>query len=365
MLSTMTADTTKTALLFAGSGESNFANTAELLNDYFGIDADTDRDYDGDEIEFGNVYFVLTESKPSTGLDSMFDWADWLKLDYTLVIPDGYKENRYNKAYFKYAQEIVVHEDLVSTTFARLDTDDRDGLDPLLVFAWGDEPTEEDFDLLEAATVDEFKAVDITAGLDDLILEPEAEEPEAAPEPEPKPEPEEKPKRTRGNSTTPKKTDAGTRTRTTPKRSTKTEDIPEENPRTTEDVESVPKDGTVVLKRVNKETLLAAFGNMHAVVVALVEQLPDDMNFELNVPYHIPNTAEKAVEPATEEPEEDKPAEPVKRGRGRPRNPNPKPVKEYLADDGEWVRAGRGRPPKDVEIRWVNPETGEEVDAPA
>lgn len=372
----MTVDTTKVALLFAGQGDSTFANTAELLNDYFGIEADTDADYDGDTVEFGKVFFLLTEEKPSKGLDSLFDWADWLGLDYDLLVPTNFKENRYNKSYFKYARDIIDADDAAIEAGVFLEEIQEEGvMTPLVVFAWGDEPSEADFDLLEEVTSREVKAVDITAGLDDLILQPEAE-----PEPEPEPEPEKPARRSRAKKDPepePERAKPARRTRAknTPSPSRIEEEIvsaldkgaeeeAENNARVEESLKALETGETtgVVMKRVNKANLLAAFDNMRNLVVALVEALPDDMEFELNVPYTVPPAPQIEVEtPAKEE----KPAEPVKRGRGRPRNPEPKPVKEYSTDDGGWVRAGRGRPPAGVDVRWVNPETGEEVDAPA
>lgn len=369
MLSDMTVDTTKVALVFAGQGESHFANTAELLNDYFGIEGDLNDTYDGDEVEFGAVYFVLTEEQPSTGLNSLFDWADWLGLDYSLVVPEKYKETRYSKSYFKYASEII-DERVIGDFVSDINT----GLEPLFVFAWGDEPVDADFDLLEAAMHDDYKALDVTAGLDDLILEPDESEKE--PEPEPEPEPEEKPKRsTRSRKPKtepepePEDADEGVEedaaamaidptggpnveTRPFTPEETAALDAAEKSLDALERGEATAR---VVMKRVNKANFLAAFENMHVVVKAFVDALPDDMEFELDVPVIIPGGG-STVEVA----EPEKP----KRGRGRPRNPNPKPVKEYRTDEGDWVRAGRGRPPAGVEIRWVNPETGEEVDPP-
>ena len=82
-------------------------------------------------------------------------------------------------------------------------------------------------------------------------------------------------------------------------------------------------------------------------------------------------TLQKAVQPAPAPSPAEKPASPRK-SRGRPRkdgsaaqarSPEERAVKEiYDDDEGEWVRAGRGRIPKGVRSRLVDPKTGDVLD---
>ena len=43
----------------------------------------------------------------------------------------------------------------------------------------------------------------------------------------------------------------------------------------------------------------------------------------------------------------------------RTRSPQQRGVKEWLNENGEWVKAGRGRLPKNVRTRTVDPKTGD------
>lgn len=100
-------------------------------------------------------------------------------------------------------------------------------------------------------------------------------------------------------------------------------------------------------------------------LVEAIDTLPDNTSREqmrlraLETGFWLQQTILEAVGALPE------PEEAPKRGRGRPRtrSASERAVTEYYDEEaGEWVRAGRGRPPKGAETRKVDPESGAVVE---
>lgn len=142
--------TTPWAVALAGPGDVTLAAAEALLDDWLP--------------ENDLTVFVAPAKRTHKGLKNVIKWLDDVGQDYE------------------------TEDDPVTALLAT-----PEGTERYLVLLWGEEGDDATEDLLARATKEEIPVKDLTAGLDDLILEDEA--------PAPAPEPEEKPRRGRARDT--------------------------------------------------------------------------------------------------------------------------------------------------------------------
>lgn len=410
-------------LAFAGPGDSTLENTTALLNDFlgWGNDGPTDDQYD-DAI----LLFPLTDDHLSEGLKGVLEWADEYELAFDAVT-DGSSTDRTVKKYLKLAENTHENSSVNNTVIdvLKAEAEDNDA-EPFLILLWGEEGDENSEILLDLATSHGIKALDLSAGLDDIAFGDEevAEEPAPAPEPEPEPEPEKPARRSRRTAVKEEpaeEPEVAEKPAVAPVRRKKAEEIgptPENEPTLQEQIATAqvaeaakqkkdqewakeqiekakaadfnnrfehhpPKDDETIKAHENVRAQARAFaqtmedllpsGREKAVVLTKIEEAMFWANAAIarnGTAKDALLVAQKAWEAVADEPQEAS-AEPAK-GRGRPRkdgNPTQtrtaaqKAVTEYWdEDDQKWVRMGRGRPPKDVKTRKVDAETGEPID---
>lgn len=388
------------ALAFAGSGQTSEENIKALLNDYLGIGPEDADGFpalpDEDELDV-RIAFPVSETHLTDAVLDVVDWTEYADLAYE-VITDGSDEGRKARGVLKDAENTIDTKNVNEGVISWLYELSRDKFEPVLILLWGEEGDDNAEILLDrAGTYDNFKVLDLTAGLDEINFEEDepAPEPEPDPEPEPEPEPEEeKPARGRRRSTrqsleTEEKPledpepEPAPAPETEPEKPTrrrrKAEPEPAPEEKAEEPVDEDPQES--VAEHIERTTLQAADKTLAEAIAtravtlhAAVNSLPDSREkaqglirlqeavFWISLAVEGTKTAQPAQE-AAEEPA---------RGRGRPRKDG-SPAKPRTArdkavtevwDDVEeaWVRKGRGRLPKDAVTRLVDPETGEPID---
>lgn len=386
------------ALAFAGSGKTSEENIKALLNDYLGFGPEDEDGYPAlpDEADLDvRIAIPLSESHLTEGLEGIIDWIDYADLAYE-VHACSPPDSRKSRTIMKNAETTHDSKNANEAIISWLYEHGRDGFEPVLILLWGEEGDENAEILLDrSGAFDHFKALDITAGLDELNFGDEeanivAPEPEAVPEPEP----EEEPKRARGSrrrkaepleveetpledkapepeaapepeKVEPEPEKPARRRRAAAKPVEEPAEVPEPaNEEVQHDVAAAVREQEV------DKTLREAILTRAVTFRAAVDSLPDGRLKSLGI-----TRLEEAVYWISRAVEEETPQEAAgepSRGRGRPRKDGSpaqprtaadKGVTEYLdADSGEWVRRGRGRLPKGVQTRVVDPETGEPID---
>lgn len=196
-------------LAFAGPGESTPENTTALLNDFLGWAEDGPTDDQYDEVV---LLLPLTDSHLSGGLKSVLEWGDEYELAFD-AITDGESTDRVVKKYLKLAENVEetanVNQSLID---ALKENAHESAADPFLVLLWGEEGDENAEILLDLATSYGIKALDLSAGLDDIAFGEEEEvTEEPVPEPEPEPEPEKPARRSRRGAAAKAEATAGTK----------------------------------------------------------------------------------------------------------------------------------------------------------
>lgn len=379
------ATTRKIALAFAGPGETTVENAADLLNDHLGFGP---ADADGlpeipENLEF-RLLFPVSEDHLSSGLQAVIDWTDTADIEYEAVIDPDAKQSRKVKAALKYAKHIHENPNVNSGLMDELRAADEEGFETWLVLLWGDDENGDDHaeTLLDLASTYEIRALDLTKGLEDIAFAAEDEPLDKEPEPE-------KPKRSK------RKPREELRQDDEPLADEPVEDVKTAYAAGQKGVTAEPGSleedvAQAKAKRDKAEPETKVDAALGIVAKALeVLQLTDRTNALLNVAGRVeyrPLTVAlgEALETLQErlsapqsgvgakpDPSPSDDAEKPRRSRGRPRkdgtaaqprSPEEKAVKEIWDDDEQdWVRAGRGRIPKGIKTRMVDPSTGEVV----
>lgn len=178
----------------AGPGDSNFDNTADLLNDWLGYgEADAEGYFEESEREVTLILPITSETIANDGFLTVLDWSEKADLPYIAVTDDstGRKIERLLK------EADAVHK--VANVEAKIISLLKDATgEAVFVALWGEEGDELTERILSLADEAGIPAKDLTDGLDVLTFaDDSADEPVEEPEPEadPEPEPEEAPRR--------------------------------------------------------------------------------------------------------------------------------------------------------------------------
>jgi hypothetical protein len=355
----------KILLGFAGPGEVSPNNVKDLLRDKLGLGPEDSKGlpaFPGD-VEEIRVVFPAAEAYWNPTLELLLEWTvAYADLPYEVVFDH---ETRENRQIIDEAEEAIPARNVSAAMIERLVEGQKDGDDVKLIVAYGEDGDDRTELLIDHALVKDIKVLDLTAGLDDVRIA-------GSGVPEPEPEPEEKPTR---------------RSRRTAKTAEATEEPVEESaeepvkptrrgkPRKAAEASPAPAvaatDGSVeqdvsrARQAAQKATEVTEDDLVSRALLAASHYIAaqDAMNAAKNLSDTVePSPLSLLLAEAVEA------YQPPKRGPGRPRKdgspakargPEDRATKEWLTEDGEWVKAGRGRIPKGVHTRTVDPQTGE------
>lgn len=379
----MATEHRRVSLAFAGSGDTSIDNTKALLNDFLGFGPEDEEGFPevppDSELDL-HVYLPVTSDHLNDGLETVIDWLDYADLAYDTFV-NGSTATRAVKRVTANAENSDKVKNVNEALVRALRGDAEDGAEVYLVLLWGEEGDENAEILLDLASSYDVRALDLTQGLDDLDFgeQPTPHEPEPTKEPEPEPE---KPTRRR---------------RTKAKAEPEPEKTPEPKPEkpTEPDLQAQAAQyrealgSAAVAQAVHTlyealDTFLVDGNEKTQAINRLQEalfwaRLCQEKNEAVGGPEKAP---EKPQKPATrrrttkvadpapkpvKEPEKPEDEE-SRRGRGRPRKdgtpaqprtPEQRAITEiWDEDEREWVAAGRGRIPKGIPTRRIDPSTG-------
>jgi hypothetical protein len=360
---------------FAGPGKVSKTSIEDLLGDYLAAlpeDAEV------------RAIFPASDEYLSKTVLMLVDWAVDTDIPYEAIFDF---ETSKNKAILDDSAEDIEVDNVSLTLVNRLANAAKRGEEAKLVVAWGedDEPVNRDATekLVDLAHAKDIKVLDLTAALDDLRFDSEEE-----PEPEPEPEPARRPRRTttRVGDTLKTKVDEPVAEeekprprRGAPRKAASAAPEPAE----AAEEESVEAEVSHARQKAQAaaETTPLEVGSdivLHALIESfnLVKSL-DTCHAAMTLkgrpePSALTNLLREAIEKQsarTEVPEE-KVDDASPRG-GRPRSDGSparkrtaaqRGKKQWQDEDGDWHDCGRGRPPKDVPLRTVDPKTGDVID---
>lgn len=380
----------RVSLAFAGPGETTFDNAKALLNDFLGFGPEDDEGFpeipEERDLDL-QIYLPATEEHLTDGIGSVIDWLDYADLAYDTFVNGS--TSRAVKRVTTNAENNIKAKNVNDALINALREDAEDGAEAYLVLLWGEEGDDNAEILLDLASSYHLRALDLTQGLDDLDFgdQPTPHEPEPTPEAEP-----EKPVARRRRNTTkksepePEKAPEPTleeqvataaRARKVAEPKTQSQDEPEGDDIVAlaqafySAVETTLADGlakTQALLRLQEATFWTTAALDRDGLAKQPEKAPQEPQKPATR-----RRSTKAAAPAPEpEKEPEKPAEAApRRGRGRPRKdgtpaqprtPEDRAIVQIWDDDEDgWVNAGRGRIPKGIPTRKVDPKTGEVV----
>ena len=407
----------KVALVFAGPGDSTLDNTSDLLDDFLG--AKNGEMPDEDVLDIQIAVPVSKAFLAHKGFKTVIEWLDNHELAFDAITDITETPNNTVNDVAKYAESQTPSKNIPKSLMDWLRSKQEDGYDEArLVLLWGEEGDETSEIMLDLASSFDIKALDLTAGLDDISFDESDEEEAAEPEPEPEPEPVKKDRSRRRRSAEPEPTpedvadaeaaaagdppfeptppeeqtqpvEKKTRSRRASAPKAKEPEPTPEGEETlqetiarvkAEEAEIDPTDpalrqGTwtdfinerVALQHVSHaRAILNRVGEFLRDMEGLYAQQAFVRTIEASNWLTMLDAQEYVASTAPEEPAEvaQEAEEEPKRGRGRPRtrSASQRAVTEYYDEDEQtWVRAGRGRLPAGVKTRKVDPETGDVV----
>jgi len=400
----------RVTLAFAGPGESTLENTKALLNDFLGFGPEDDDGFpaipDDADLDL-DIYVPATDDHLTDGVEIIREWLDYADLAYNVITDKSTEQSRGVRRLIKNAEQVDSERNVNQALIDALRDAREDGRETSLILLYGEEGDDNAEILLDLASSYEIRVLDLTAGLDDLDFGDESTR-APAPEPEPEPEPE-KPSRRRRRAEpldeeeqrledepTPAPKPAPRATRTRKAAPAKAEEpsletqVAQARAKVVQDDEESPTDLVLRLCGELAEAIDKIGPDSRQKSVAKT-RIEEGMLWAL---WHIGRMGQpeawepaqapekpatrrrttKAAAPATEpESEPEKAAEDPapSRGRGRPRNdgtpPQPRTPQDRAVmeiwdeDEEEWVPKGRGRAPKGVRTRLIDPKTGEIV----
>lgn len=344
---------------FAGPGEVSAANAKDLLGDYLQLGPEDDKGLPAfaDDVDSITAVVPVGEEYLTSTVELLLEWIDWADLPYEAVFD---RETRDNRKILDVADQAIEARNIGSVMIDRLVEGRKNGDDATLIVAWGEAGDDRTEMLVDLALAKEIPVLDLTKGLDDLRFE-EPTEPEPEPEPE-KPrrrrtakaaEPEEK-----TEAAAPEEEPKPTR-RGRPRKAAETAPEAAAAPESTSVEQDVAKGRQAAQKPTEAadDTVLQALRAAAHFVTA-----HDAMSAAMNGTDEVtPSTLSTMLADALEA------YQPVPKSGGRPRKdgtpaqprtPEARAVKEWQNEDGEWVKAGRGRLPKGVHTRTIDPKTG-------
>lgn len=351
---------------FAGPGEVSAATAKDLLGDYLQLGPEDDKGLPAfaDNVDSITAVVPVGEKYLTPTVELLLEWIDWADLPYEAVFD---RETRDNRKILDDAEKAIEARNIGSVMIDRLVEGRKNGDDVALIVAWGEAGDDYTEMLVDLAMAKEIPVLDINAGLDDA--QPKLEElvfGSGKPEPEPEPE---KPRRRRTAKTAePEEKVEATEPDEEPKpsRRGRPRKVAETAPEATAAAESTSVEQDVAKGRqaaqkpvsadddVIRGALRAAahFVTAHDAMAAAMNGSDDVKSSTLST---MLAEALEAYQPPVP-----KGGRPRKDGTpAQPRTPEARAVKEWQNEDGEWIKAGRGRLPKGVHTRTVDPKTAE------
>lgn len=358
---------------FAGPGKVSDTNIDDLLTDYLEDDDDV------------RVVVPASDEFLTKTLLQLLDWTVDSKIPYEAVF-DAETDKNLDVLDHKLCKNEIETRNVAMGLVNRLAEGKKDGDQAVLIVAWGDDGDANTEVLVDLAKAKDLRVLDITAGLDDKpsmedLNFGDEEEPEPKPEPrrrrtakdqddEQPAEEEEKPRPRRG---APRK---AAETPSEPTEKAEPESVEAEVSHARQKAEKAaeaPEEDDVVLSALKASRWLAkSLDASHAAMTGRDEPVDSELTRQLERAIKLQIGQQIVKEkPESAEAEPDKPARRPGRPRSdgspaQPRSAKQRGVKEWFdkdqGEDGEWVRAGRGRLPKDVEVRTVDPKTGKVIE---
>lgn len=362
----------KILLGFAGPGKTSHTNVKDLLADYLNLG---DEDKEGlptypDDIDEIKVILPASDEFLTGTVKLLWEWThEYGDFPYEAFYDT---ETRANRKILDKAEEAIETRNVGLALVERLVEGAKNGDEVTLIVAWGEAGDDYTEPLVDLAQAKDIKVLDITAGLDDLVFgDPEEDEPE--PEPvqparrsrrtakEDEPEPEEATEEPRPRRGKPRTT---AETSPEPAEAAEPESVEQEVAHARQSAQKAAEapEGDVVRRALGlSRTLVASLDMAHAAMTvrdrescALFQMLDEAIvSYDL-MAKELARLQEAAEGTST------KGGRPRSDGTpARTRSPQARGVKEWLNEDGEWVKAGRGRLPKNVKTRTVDPKTGD------
>ena len=350
---------------FAGPGKVSHTNAKDLLDDYVGFDGVDDKGLPDFAEDVDTIRVVLPVSKDylTDTVELLWEWADdYADLPYEAIFE---RETGENEGILKRADQVFTVRNVAAALVDRLVEGQKNGDEVALIVAWGDDGDDATEMLVDLAKAKEIKVLDITAGLDDLSF---GEDPEPEPEPEPEkprrrrtakePEPEQATEEPRPRRGKPRK---AAETSPEPAEAAEPESVEQEVAHARQEAQKGTEHDVILSALIASQWLARSLDACHAAMSGRAEPVPSELSRQLERAIDLYTGQQKADEP--EEPVEETPVKTAGRRRkdgspAQPRTPAQRGVKEFLNDEGEWVRAGRGRLPAKTKVRFVDPKTG-------
>lgn len=365
----------KILLGFAGPGKVSDNNIKDLLKDYLGFGEEDKKGLPtfADDVDEVRVVIPASQAMLTPTVERLWEWTDaYADLPYEVI----YKGDADDiDVLLDRAEEAIKSRNVVATMVDRLIEGKKDGYEVSVIVAWGETGDDDTEMLVDLALAKELAVKGLDQGMDDLHFGSEAE-------PEPEPEPEKPTRRTRRSAAEAPPEEAvedaveaekPRRRRGTPRKTAETapeaaeavqeESVEAEVSHARQRAQTAPEDAPV---HVGDDIVLEALLRARALVTGLdaahAAMTGRDEPVACELYRLLGRAIDKHTTPVNAEPSEDtSPRGGRPRADGTParkRTAQQKGVKEFQNEDGDWIRAGRGRLPKDVPVRTVDPKSG-------
>lgn len=363
-------------IAFAGDGPIKGSAVTELLNDALGFGPEDEQGYPEPPATDITLIFPISRKWVHDGLNEVLGWSGYVDLPF-VAVTDGDLNAALEKD-LKEAVETVKVENVGNGLLDLLEEAHDAGSETRLIMLWGaeDHTTDERYEtLLDDAHNSEKidKILDLTAGLDDLVFNDSADEPgvEALADPEPEPptrrsrrapaEDEPEPPRRRGRakveeplSEPEKPLEDAPEPEVAPRRRTRTA---AESKATADEALNGAREANATKAAIqNGEESAQDAALRYARNIATYFETAEANRRAANPGIHVEPAILSGQATALyailsgDTSEVVANAEPVKRGRGRPRadgTPAQPATEAYIVEDGRYQKAGPGRKPRD------------------
>lgn len=370
----------KILLGFAGPGKVSDNNIKDLLKDYLGFGEEDKKGLPtfADDVDEVRVIIPASQAMLTPTVERLWEWTDaYADLPYEVI----YKGDADDiDVLLDRAEEAIKSRNVVATMVDRLIEGKKDGYEVSVIVAWGETGDDDTEMLVDLALAKELAVKGLDQGMDDLHFGSEAE-------PEPEPESEKPTRRTRRSAAEAPPEEAvedaveeekPRRRRGTPRKTAETapeaaEAVQEESveaevsharqraQKAPEGTDATPidtSDDIILQALIASFNVVKSLDSCHAAMTLRGKPVDSALTSLLRaaIEKHTAAPADPADAPEDTSPRGGRP-----RADGTParkRTAQQKGVKEFQNEDGDWIRAGRGRLPKDVPVRTVDPKTG-------
>lgn len=330
------------SIIVAGAGKTSANEVTDLLNDFT------------DGYDRVDIYFPIDDQGFTDAVKFTTEWVENEELYPVLVA--GSKVSRKARAFKDNAWEA---KELFAEVFT-LALEENDEAYLLVAIPDPDEDSdgyEDVVALIEKAVEVDLPVKDLTGGLDDVNLaEPDEDVSASEPEPEPEPEPAPPARKTRSRAARRAAKDADKKDE--PKGDLQTDIVAARSGaakagKTKASVHLATLQRALSLFEKADESSALIYFTPEVSYKPLTISMREALEFFDAPAQEAPTADESLSEPAAEA---ETPS--TTRRRGRPRTNVPS-EKQFLDEDGTWVKRGRGRIAEGTKIRTVNSETGD------